>query len=95
MVYVWAVILIVVLFLVWQIARWVNLPQTIEERRKAQESRSKAWSDWRAQRPRLFKRLSPPKLPVDPTPEKKDDKIELPVKPVVSEKPRRRRKKET
>jgi len=70
MIYVWAAIAIAVLFLVWQIIRWINLPKTIEERRKAQEARSKAWADWRANRPRLFGRrnVAPPETPAQEKP---------------------------
>jgi hypothetical protein len=91
MLYVWAGILIVVLFLVWQIVRWINLPETIEERRKAQEARSKAWAEWRAQRPRIFKRIQAP-APVSPeapaTP-KEHDTIKMPLEKPVEKPPRR------
>lgn len=52
MIYVWAAIAVVVLFLVWQIIRWWNLPATIKEREKAAAARSERWRT----RPRLFGR---------------------------------------
>ena len=86
MLYVWAAIAIAILFLVWQIIRWWNLPKTIEARRKAQESRSKAWADWRANRPRLFGRWrqgekateEKPVLPPKGTPPNSTEVVPLP-----------------
>lgn len=59
MIYVWAGIAVVVLFLIWQIIRWWNLPATIEARQKAAEARAKRWADWRANRPRIIPRRNP------------------------------------
>ena len=55
MMYVWAAIAIAVLFLVWQIIRWWNLPATIEARAKAAAARSERWNN----RPGLFGRRQP------------------------------------
>ena len=59
--YIWAGIAILILFLVWQIVRWWNLPATIEAREKAQAARAER----RANRPRLFgnRRISEEKKP--------------------------------
>ena len=82
MIYVWAAVAIAALFLVWQIVRWINLPATIEERRKAQESRSKAWADWRATRPRIFP-IAGPKTEQPVKPDKPNENlIEIEVPPV-------------
>lgn len=64
MIYVWAAIAIAILFLVWQIIRWWNLPATIEARQKAAAARAERW----ANRPRLINRKptgnsQPPTVP--------------------------------
>lgn len=56
MIYVWAAIAIAILFLIWQIIRWWNLPATIEARNKAAAARAERW----ANRPRLFPKRSTP-----------------------------------
>jgi hypothetical protein len=49
MIYVWAGIVILVLFFIWQIIRWWNLPEVVEARAK----RVKARQEGRTERVRI------------------------------------------
>jgi hypothetical protein len=87
--YIWAGIAIAILFCIWQIIRWWNLPKTIEERRKAQEARSKAWSDWRANRIGAFRRIKDVPLTTPLTPKPLPPETEAKTPP-ISEPPKTR-----
>lgn len=76
-------VFIVILFLIWQIIRWWNLPEVT----KARAERAETWQKNRTERLRIRreswgrwrKKSPPPKDPKDPT------------KPVETKKPNRRR----